>query len=142
MRHMTDDNKKKLDIELTVCSRCKNPFFLDSKDVKKIDLKPDQELVCENCIKLEERKRELQIGVFKEVVEVENKMEDSIKEMTNSLLVSRGAFNKHFFLNEIKKRAEVLNRSIELIEKIEATNDEKYIEEYKKLFEEMKKEYS
>ena len=46
------------------------------------------------------------------------------------------------FLNEIKKRAEVLNKSIELIEKIEATNEEKYIDDYKKLFEKIKKEYS
>ena len=69
-------------------------------------------------------------------------MENSIKEMTNSLLLSKGGFNKKFFLDEIKKRAEVLNKSIELIEKIEATNEEKYIDDYKKLFENMKKENS
>ncbi len=80
--------------------------------------------------------------MFKEVVAVENKMEDSIKEMTNSLLLSKGTFNKQFFLDEIKKRAEVLKKSIELVEKIEATNEEKFIDEYRKLFENMKKEYS
>ena len=132
---MPQDDENKLILELKPCSRCGNPFMVK----KGLEL---TELICENCIKLEERKRELQIGVFKEVVEVENKMEDSIKEMTNSLIVSKGVFNKQFFLDEIKKRAEVLNRSIELIEKIEATNDEKYIDEYKKLFENMKKEYS
>jgi hypothetical protein len=132
---MPQNDEDKLVLELKPCSRCGNPFMVK----KGQDL---AELVCENCIKLDERKRELQIGVFKEVVEVENKMEDSIKQMTNSLIVSKGAFNKQFFLDKIKKRAEVLNRSIELIEKIEATNDEKYIDEYKKLFESMKKEYS
>jgi hypothetical protein len=69
-------------------------------------------------------------------------MEDCIREMTNSLSLSKGGFNKKFFLDEIKKRAEALNKSIELIEKIEATNEEKYIEEYKILFEAMKKENS
>ena len=107
-----------------------------------ISIKDLTELVCENCIKLEERKRELQIGVFKEVVAVENKMEDSIREMTNSLSLSKGTFNKQFFLDEIKKRAEVLKKSIELVEKIEATNEEKFIDEYRKLFENMKKENS
>jgi len=132
---MPQNDENKLILELKPCSRCGNPFMVK----KGQDL---VELVCENCIKLEARKRELQLGVFKEVVKVENKMENSIKEMTNSLSVSKGKFNKQFFLDEIKKRAEVLNRSIELIEKIEATNDEKYIDEYRKLFENMKKEYS
>ena len=132
---MPQNDENKLILELKPCSRCGNPFMIQ----KGLDL---TELICENCIKLEERKRELQIGVFKEVVEVENKMGDCIKEMTNSLLLSKGEFNKQFFLEEIKKRAEVLNKSIELIEKIEATNEEKYIDEYRKLFENMKKEYS
>jgi len=58
------------------------------------------------------------------------------------LSLSKGTFNKQFFLDEIKKRAEVLKKSIELVEKIEATNEEKFIDEYRKLFENMKKEYS
>ena len=132
---MPQNDENKLILELKPCSRCGNPFMVKIG----LDL---TELVCENCIKLEERKRELQIGVFKEVVKVENKMEDSIKEMTNSLSLSKGTFNKQFFLDEIKKRAEVLKKSIELVEKIEATNEEKFIDEYRKLFENMKKENS
>ena len=78
---MPQNDENKLILELKPCSRCGNPFMVK----KGLDL---TELVCENCIKLEVRKRELQIGVFNEVVQVENKMENSIKEMTNSLLLS------------------------------------------------------
>ena len=121
--------------ELVPCERCSNPFLVDK----------NQELtglVCENCIKLEQRKRSLQLGIFKEVIESENIMEDSINEMTNSLTLSKGTFNKVFYLEKIKKRAEALWKSIELIEKIEETNDEKYIDKYKEFFEKIKREYS
>jgi hypothetical protein len=98
------------------------------------------DLVCDNCVKLEQRKRELMLGVFEKVIEVENKMEHSINEMKAQLNISKGTFNKQFFLNHIKKRADTLKKSIELIEKIDGTNEEKYIDEYKKLFEKLKKE--
>ncbi|MFX1256914.1 MAG: hypothetical protein ACFFAN_03575 [Promethearchaeota archaeon] len=130
---MPENHDKEMPVlELKPCSRCSNPFMVEKSDNL-------NELICENCIKLEQRKRELQIGVFTEVIEVENKMENSIKEMTNSLKVSKGKFNKEFYLEKIKKRAKVLLKSIELVEKIEETNDEKYIDEYKILFEEMKR---
>ncbi|MBD3212270.1 MAG: hypothetical protein GF311_06640 [Candidatus Lokiarchaeota archaeon] len=129
-----NENGSKLSLELIPCSRCGNPFFRDPKS--------ESDDVCENCIKLEQRKRQLQLGVFDKVIEVENAMEESINEMKNQLTVSRGKFNKDFFLKKIKNRSQALNKSIELIEKIEETNDEKYIEEYKALFEEMKKKYS
>ena len=128
-----DDNKK-LDVTLIVCSRCNNPFFQEK------ELQPDQEIVCENCIKLEERKKELMLGVFDKVIEVENKMENSINEMKAQLNVAKGTFNKHFFMNQIKRRADALKKSIELVEKIEQTNDEKFIEEYVSLFEKLKNE--
>ncbi|TXT62885.1 MAG: hypothetical protein BAJALOKI3v1_480028 [Promethearchaeota archaeon] len=129
-----NENGSKLSLELIPCSRCGNPFFRDPNS--------EGDDVCENCIKLEQRKRQLQLGVFDKVIEVENAMEQSINEMKNQLTVSRGKFNKDFFLKKIKNRSQALNKSIELIEKIEETNDEKYIEEYKALFEEMKKKYS
>lgn len=133
---MPGNNDKEMPVlELKPCSRCKNPFMVEIGENMK-------ELVCENCIKLEKRKRKLQLGVFEKVIEVENKMEDSIKQMTNSLTVSKGTFNKEFYLNKIKKRAEALWKSIELVEKIEETNDEKYLNEYVDLFEKMKKDYS
>ena len=122
-------------LELKPCSRCGNPFLVN----KDGDLK---EIVCENCIKLEQRKRELQLGVFDKLIEVENKMEASINEMKNSLTLSKGAFNKQFYLNKIKKRAEALWKSIELIEKIEETKEEKYIDEYKEMFEKLQNEYN
>ena len=122
-------------LELKPCSRCDNPFMVKKGE----DL---TELVCDNCIKLEQRKRKLQLGVFEKVIEVESEMENSIKEMTNTLTVSKGSFNKEFFLNQIKKRAEALWKSIELIGKIEDTNEEKYIDEYKEFFEKLKKEFS
>ena len=80
------------------------------------------------------------LGVFDKVIEVENKMEDSINEMKSVLNVAKGKFNKQFFLKQIKQRAETLKKSIELVEKIEATNDEKFFEEYVSLFEKIKKE--
>ena len=126
------DNNNDLPIKaLKACKKCGNPFLINK----------NQELaepICDNCIKLGERKRELQLGVLKNVIDVENQMEDSIKEMTNSLTVSKGKFNKQFYLEKIKKRAETLWKSVELVEKIEDTNDEKYIDEYKKLFEKLK----
>ena len=122
-------------LELKPCSRCGNPFLVNKDE----DLKT---IVCENCIKLEQRKRELQLGVFDKVIEVENKMEASINEMKNALTLSKGAFNKQFYMDKIKKRAEALWKSIELIEKIEETKEEKYIDEYKNMFEKLKTDYS
>jgi DNA-directed RNA polymerase subunit M/transcription elongation factor TFIIS len=129
------ENKSNFVLELKPCDRCGNAFM-----VKKGDIKPDHELVCDNCIKLEERKKKLMLGVFDKVIEVENKMEDSINEMKSVLNVAKGKFNKQFFLKQIKQRAETLKKSIELVEKIEATNDEKFFEEYVSLFEKIKKE--
>ncbi|TFG24756.1 MAG: hypothetical protein EU529_03430 [Promethearchaeota archaeon] len=130
---MTDKDMPVL--ELKPCSRCGNPFLVSKdEDLKKI--------VCENCIKLEQRKRELQLGVFDNVIEVENKMEASINEMKNTLTLSKGTFNKQFYMNKIKKRAEALWRSIELIEKIEETKEEKYIDEYKEMFEQLKTDFN
>ena len=130
-----NDDKSKLIVELKNCVRCNNPFMVKKGEEL-------TKLVCENCIKLEQRKRELQIGVFDQVIEVENKMEDSIKEMKNELTVTKGTFNKQFFLDKIKRRSQCLQKSIELIEKIEDTNDEKYIDEYKDLFQKMKENIS
>ena len=122
-------------LELKPCERCGNPFM-----VKIGDLKPDQKIICENCIKLEQRKKKLMLGVFDRVIEVENKMENSINEMKSQLNVAKGTFNKQFFMKQIKRRADALKKSIELVEKIEETNDEKFIEDYINLFEKLKKE--
>ncbi|MEJ2249012.1 MAG: hypothetical protein P8Y70_17175 [Candidatus Lokiarchaeota archaeon] len=129
----TDQDDSKLLLELVACSKCGNPFMKN----------PDEdEDICENCIKLDIRKRELQLGVFDKVIEVENKMEDSINEMKNQLTLAKGKFNKEFFIDKIKKRSEALKESIDLIEKIEESNDEEYIEQYKDLFEKMKRNIS
>ena len=129
-----DDNSNFV-LELKPCDRCGNPFM-----VKIGELKIDQKIVCDNCIKLEQRKKELMLGVFDQVIEVENKMENSINEMKAQLNVAKGTFNKQFFLKQIKQRADTLKKSIELVEKIEETNDEKFIENYINLFEKLKKE--
>jgi hypothetical protein len=133
MPNTNQEDDSKLLLELVACSKCGNPF-MKSPD--------EEEFVCENCIKLDKRKRELQLGVFDKVIEVENKMEDSINEMKNQLTLAKGKFNKDFFFEKIKRRSEALKESIELIEKIEESNDEEYIEKYKSLFEKMKKNYS
>ncbi|MFX0070097.1 MAG: hypothetical protein ACFFAO_03315 [Candidatus Hermodarchaeota archaeon] len=133
---MTNNNEKsKLLLELVPCSRCGNAFMINKGEKDKL-----KEIVCDNCLKLEQRKKELMLGVFEKVIEVENKMEESINEMKAQLNVSKGTFNKQFFLNHIKRRADTLKKSIELVEKIEDSNDENFIEEYKKLFEKMKRE--
>ncbi|MHA1802949.1 MAG: hypothetical protein ACTSU4_00270 [Promethearchaeota archaeon] len=124
---MSDPKNNKMILELVVCSKCGNPYM------KKKD-EEEKELICENCIKLEERKRKLAIEVFDNVIEVENEMEKCINEMKNQLNIAKAQFNKKYFLENIKKRSQTLLKSIELIEKINETNDEKYLEEYKKLF--------
>lgn len=128
-----NNGPSKLIVELKSCSKCGNAFM-----VKKGENLAD--LVCENCVKLEQIKRELQIGVFENVMEENIKMEDSINEMRNQLKVHKSTFNKQFFVDQIKKRSQALIKSIELIEKIEESNDEIYIDEYKKLFLQMKRE--
>ncbi|MHA1274811.1 MAG: hypothetical protein ACTSQS_15420, partial [Promethearchaeota archaeon] len=75
-----------------------------------------------------------------DVMETQKKIEESIKEMKNNLLISKAQFNKQAFLEKIRKRSQMLTKSIELLQKIESSNDEKYLEEYKKLFEKMKRE--
>lgn len=128
-----ENNDSKLLLELVNCSKCGNAFMRDPEN--------KDNTVCENCIKLQKRKRELQLGLFDKVIEQENKMEKSINEMKNQLTMTKGKFNKNFFLKQIKERSENLKKSIELVEKIEETDDEDYIEEYKKLFDKMKKEF-
>ena len=128
-----ENDDSKLLLELVNCSKCGNAFMRDPED--------RENTVCENCIKLQKRKRELQLGLFDKVIEQENKMEHSINEMKNQLTMTKGKFNKDFFLKKIKERSENLKKSIELVEKVEETDDEEYIEEYKKLFDKMKKEF-
>jgi len=44
------------------------------------------------------------------------------------------------YYEKIKNHSDILTKSVELLEKIEETNEEKYIEEYKKLFDKLKKD--
>jgi len=134
--NMPENNDlSKLVVELKSCSRCGNAFMTKKGE-------DPADLVCDNCIKLEQRKRELQIGVLENVIEVENKMEASINEMKNQLNMHRAGFNKQFFLDKIKKRTQALMKSIELIEKIEDSKEEKFLDEYKDLFNKMKSDTS
>jgi len=122
----------KLIVALVECSRCGNPFM-----VKK-GQKESGKLICDNCIKLEQRKKQLTDSV----IESQKKIESSIKGYKNSLRVAKSQQIKQLYFDKLKKTSTVLNNSVELLKKIEETNDEKYIEQYKKLFEEMKKEYA
>jgi len=126
------DSKDKLILELVPCLRCGNPFM-----VKK-GQKESGNLVCDNCIKLEQRKRQLS----NIVIESQKEIETSIKDYKNQLRLAKSQQIKQLYFNKIKQNSDVLSRSIELLKKIEETNDEKYIDEYKKLFDKMKKEYS
>ncbi len=126
---MPDSNEDKLIVALVVCSRCGNAFMI-KKGQKKTD-----DLVCDNCIKLEQRKKQLSDSVK----ESQKEIESSIKGYKNSLRVAKSQQIKQLYFDKIKKTSNTLNKSVELIKKIEETKDEKYIDEYKKLFEEMKK---
>jgi uncharacterized Zn finger protein (UPF0148 family) len=128
---MPDSNENKLIVALVVCSHCGNPFMI-KKGQKKTG-----NLVCDNCIKLEQRKKELADSVKESQKEIEN----SIKGYKSSLRVAKSQQIKQIYFNKIKKTSDVLTKSVELLKKIEETNEEKYIEEYKKLFDKMKEDY-
>ena len=128
---MPDSNEDKLVVALVACSRCGNAFMI-KKGQKRTD-----HLVCDNCIRLEERKKQL----TESVKESQKEIESSIKGYKNSLRVAKSQKIKQIYFDKIKKTSNTLNKSVDLLKKIEETNDEKYIEEFKKLFEEMKKDY-
>ncbi len=129
---MPGSNEDKLVVALVACSRCGNAFM-----IKKGQRKTD-DLVCDNCIRLEERKKQLTDSVKESQKEIER----FIKGYKNSLRVAKSQQIKQIYFDKIKRTSNTLNNSVELLKKIEKTNDEKYIEEYKRLFEEMKKEYA
>ncbi len=122
----------KLIVALVECSRCGNPFMI------KKGQKKSGELICDNCINLEQRKKQLADSV----IESQTNLENSIKGYKSSLRVAKSQQVKQLFFDKIKKISTVLNKSVDLLKKIEETNDEKYIEQYKKLFEKMKEDYA
>lgn len=136
---MSDSNADKLLLELVACVRCKNPFMM-KKGEKLKKQGNHEEIVCENCIKLEERKRQLELGVLNNVIESHKEIEASIMEVKEKIQIPKSQFNKQEFLERIKKKSLSLTKSIELLQKIDESNDEKFIDEYKKLFEKMKQE--
>jgi len=129
---MPDSDENKLIVKLVKCSRCGNPFMI-KKGEKKL-----AELICDNCIKLEQRKRRLTDSV----IESQKKIQISIEEIKNQLKLAKSQYRKELFKEKIKNRSEALTKSIELLEKIKKTNDEKYIEEYRRLFDKLKESYS
>ncbi len=136
---MPDSNADKLLLELVACNRCKNPFMM--KEGEKLRKQENnEEIVCENCIKLEKRKKQLQLGVLNNVIESHKEIEASILEVKDKIDISKTEFNKQQFLERIKKRSQALTKSIELLQKIDESNDEKYIEDYKKLFDKIKED--
>jgi len=117
-----NENKRSLLGELKACEKCKNAFMA----------KPG-ETVCPNCIALEKMKKELSRGVN----EWKSELEGSIEEMKHQ--VEEIQSKKEMYLQKIKERSSLVRESIELLKKIDETHDEKYIDEYKALFEKMKK---
>ena len=129
---MPDSNDKKFVLELVPCSRCGNPFM------KPKGIKASEELICDNCIKLELRKNTL----TESVKDVQKDIESSIKDFKNHLRLAKSQKTKEIYFDKIKNRSKLLSRSVELLKKIAETNDEKYIEEYKKLYERLKQDFS
>ncbi|MHA1915824.1 MAG: hypothetical protein ACW986_11920 [Promethearchaeota archaeon] len=136
---MSDSDK--LVLELVACERCKNPFMMNKGDRLRKQ-KNNEEIICENCIKLEERKRKLELGVIDNVIESQREIEASILEVKDNIDISKAQFNKQQFLEKIKKKAQALTKSVELLQKIDESNDEKFIDAYKKLFDKLRKDYS
>ena len=122
----------KLIVALVECSKCGNPFMI------KKGQKKSGELICDNCLKLEQRKKQLADSV----IESQKRIESSIKGYKSSLRVAKSQQTKQLYFDKLKKSSIVLNNSVELLKKIEETNDEKYIEQYKKLFDKIKKDYA
>ncbi|MFW9818964.1 MAG: hypothetical protein ACFFE5_05090 [Candidatus Thorarchaeota archaeon] len=127
---MPDSNNDKFVLKLVPCARCGNPFMVKNDQPK------SGETICDNCIKLEERKRQLASSV----IESQKEIESSIKEYEDKIQFEESQEKKKAFYEKIKQQSELLSRSIDLLKKIEETNDEKYIEEYKLLFDKLKKE--
>ena len=129
---MPDSDNDKFVLKLVPCSRCGNPFMI------KKDQKSSGEIICDNCIKLEQRKKQLASSVL----ESQKEIKTSIKEYENQLESADSQDTKKAYYEKIKKQSEILTKSVELLKKIEETNDENYIKEYKRLFEKLKKESS
>ena len=125
---MPDSNGNKLIVKLVKCSRCGNPYMI------KKGRKESGELVCENCLKLEQRKKQL----TNSVIASQKKIEISIEKIKNELKLAKSQYRKDLYKEKIKKRSETLTKSVDLLQKIRDTDDEKYIDEYKKLFEKLK----
>ena len=125
---MPDSNENKLIVKLVKCSRCGNPYMI------KKEWKESGELICENCIKLEQRKKQL----ANSVIASQKKIEVSIEKIKNELKLAKSQYRKDLYKEKIKKRSETLTKSVELLQKIRDTDDERYIDEYKKLFEKLK----
>ena len=105
-------------MELVACDRCKNPFMMNKGEkLKKQD--NNEEIVCENCIKLEERKKQLELGVLNDVIQSHKEIEASIREVKEEFDISKSLFKKQQYLENIKKKAVSLTKSIELLQKID-----------------------
>lgn len=91
---------------------------------------------------MEIRKKQLELGVLNNAIESHKEIEASIMEVKEKIDISKAQFNKQQFLEKIKKKSQSLTKSIELLQKIDETNDEKFIDEYKKLFDKLIEEYS
>ncbi|MFX1268059.1 MAG: hypothetical protein ACFFAK_08880 [Promethearchaeota archaeon] len=128
---MPDSNENKLIVKLVKCSRCGNPYMIKQGG------KESGELICENCITLEQRKKQL----TNSVINSQKNIESSIEKIKNELKLAKSQYRKDLYKEKIRKRSEVLTKSVELLQKIKETNDEKYIEEYKRLFEKLKHNY-
>jgi hypothetical protein len=125
---MPDSKDNKLIVKLVACSRCGNAFMINATK------KESKSIVCDNCIKLEQRKKLLSDSL----IQSQKETESNIKEFKHQLRDAKSQQIKQLYFDKIKEESDYLSKSIELLKKIEETNDEKYIEEYKKLFEKLK----
>lgn len=127
---MPDSNNDDFVLKLVPCARCGNPFMV------KADQRNSSDIICENCIKLEQRKKQLALSVK----ESQKEIKTSLKQYEDQLELANSQDIKQMYYEKIKNHSDILTKSVELLEKIEETNEEKYIEEYKKLFDKLKKD--
>jgi len=112
-------------LKLTPCKNCGNPFFRDENNPSEI---------CKNCIKLEERRKRTA-----PLRKKQDEMRKAIEEMKFELIKTRSELRKKEIKQKIQNKSDLLTKSVELLQKYEETGDESFIDEYQRIFEQLKK---
>ena len=114
---MPDSDDNKLIVKLVQCSRCGNAFMIQKGQPK------TEELVCDNCLKLEERKKNLSHSVE----ESQKQMESHIKDYKNQLRTAKSQQIKQIYFEKIKKQSTALSKSVEFVEHYDRPSRQEFL---------------